>query len=101
MRFLFLAAAVLLSQASAAAPGGSDAGIAAPVVVKPGSSETGECRKASSYRADTDLAWRDEPPAPRKLTELPGGHAYMAVYRTVNGCEVPMSVVEYRNSGRR
>jgi hypothetical protein len=38
--------------------------------------------------------------APRKLTELPPAIGYMAVYRTINGCEVPMTVVEYR-TGRK
>jgi hypothetical protein len=32
----------------------------------------------------------------RKLDELPDATGYMAVYRTVDGCEVPMTVVEYR-----
>ncbi|MEO6255461.1 MAG: hypothetical protein ABIO69_01485 [Sphingomicrobium sp.] len=40
------------------------------------------------------------PIRPRKLTELPPAVAFMAVYRTENGCEVPMTVSEYR-TGRR
>jgi len=38
--------------------------------------------------------------APPPRTELPPAVGYMAVYRTVNGCEVPMTIVEYR-TGRR
>ncbi len=41
------------------------------------------------------------PLKPQKLTELPPGKGYMAVYRTVNGCEFPMTMVEYRTQGRR
>ena len=42
-----------------------------------------------------------KPLKPQKLTELPPGKGYMAVYRTVNGCEFPMTMVEYRTQGRR
>jgi hypothetical protein len=38
---------------------------------------------------------------PRKLTELPPATTYMAVFRHIDGCEVPLTMVEYRNSGRR
>lgn len=54
------------------------------------------CRKATSYRAQGGLAWRDEPVTPRKLTDLPPAESYKAVYRTVNGCEEPMTVAEYQ-----
>ncbi|HKX92333.1 MAG TPA: hypothetical protein VJM15_07915 [Sphingomicrobium sp.] len=47
-------------------------------------------------------AWqRDQQVRPRKLTELPPAQGYMAVYRTVAGCEVPMTVIEYRRGTRR
>ena len=55
-----------------------------------------KCRKTTSYRADLGTAWRGESPPPRKLTELPPAESYKAVYRTVNGCEEPMTVAEYQ-----
>jgi predicted transcriptional regulator len=42
-----------------------------------------------------------KPLAPEKLAELPPGRTYMAVYRRVDGCEYPMTMVEYRTQGRR
>jgi len=42
-----------------------------------------------------------KPLKPQKLTELPPGKGYMAVYRTVDGCEYPMTMVEYQTQGRR
>ena len=53
-------------------------------------------RTTSHYAVDPT-----KPLKPRKLTELPPGNGYMAVYRTVNGCEFPMTMVEYRTQGRR
>lgn len=98
MRYLLLAsAAALLPQASAAQPVGP---ALAPAVEKPRPAPDTECRKPTSYKANTDLVWRDEPATPKKLTELPPAQGYMAVYRTVNGCEEPMTLVEYR-TGRR
>jgi hypothetical protein len=55
-----------------------------------------KCRKTTSYRADLGSAWRGDPVAPRKLNELPPAESYKAVYRTVNGCEEPMTVAEYQ-----
>ena len=37
----------------------------------------------------------------RKLTDLPPGQTFMAVYRLKDGCEDPMTMVEYRNGKRR
>ena len=36
---------------------------------------------------------------PQRLTDLPDANVYSAVYRRVDGCEVPI-VVKYRVSGR-
>ena len=60
--------------------------------VAPGSN----CRRTTSHHADQSSAWRDEPVTPKKLTELPPAESYKAVYRTVNGCEEPMTVAEYQ-----
>lgn len=97
MRYLLLAsAAALLPQASAAETGPA----LAPAVEAPWNTRETNCRNPTSYKAESDLVWRDQPLVPRKLDQLPPGRAYMAVYRTINGCEVPMTVVEYR-TGRR
>jgi hypothetical protein len=54
------------------------------------------CRKTTSHHAEQGPAWRDDPVVPRKLTDLPPAESYKAVYRTVNGCEEPMTVAEYQ-----
>ena len=83
-------------------PAASSAQMPAPAVESPQDSaraiaSTGNnCRKTASYRADGTLAWRDDPVTPKRLTELPPAESYKAVYRTVNGCEEPMTVAEYQ-----
>ena len=57
------------------------------------------CPRTTSYLADQAGVFRGPGVAP--LTELPPATAYMAVYRVVAGCEVPMTVTEYRNPRRR
>ena len=58
------------------------------------------CPRATSYFADSGSSYRGDRITPKKLTELPPAVGYMAVYRTQDGCEDPMTVVEYR-TGRR
>lgn len=80
--------AVLLSAAEIPASAAADA---APPMAK----------SKSCPRTTARYAWqKGKPLTPKKLTELPPGKSYMAVYRTVNGCEYPMTVVEYRTQGR-
>jgi hypothetical protein len=55
------------------------------------------CPQTTSYFAGTGSAYQGDRMAPKRLTELPPAVGYMAVYRTVDGCEVPMTVVEYRS----
>ena len=59
------------------------------------------CPKTSSYVAGESGVYRGQRLTPKKLTELPPGKGYMAVYRRVDGCEYPMTMVEYRNPRRR
>jgi hypothetical protein len=59
------------------------------------------CPRASSYLASKTGDYRGAPLKPRKLTELPPAIGYMAVYRTINGCDAPLTMVEYRNTRRR
>jgi hypothetical protein len=67
----------------------------------PGASTASHCPRTTSYLADKSGLYRGQPLKPRKLTELPPATTYMAVFRHIDGCEVPLTMVEYRNSGRR
>ena len=68
---------------------------AAPLGVPP-------TRTTSCPRTTSISAWqRGKSLKPQKLTELPDAKGYMAVYRRVGGCEMPMTVTEYRQGGRR
>jgi len=64
-------------------------------------SPVANCPKTTSYLADKNSLYRSAPLAPRKLTELPPAAGYMAVYRVINGCEAPLTMVEYRRGVRR
>ena len=91
MRILLVAAAALIAPASAATPPAS------PVTAQANSKA--ECRTSSVHQASPFN--RADPVRPQKLGELPPATGYKAVYRTINGCEVPLTVVEYqRASGR-
>jgi len=59
------------------------------------------CPRTTSYLADKSGLYRGDPLMPRKLTELPPATGYMAVYRLINGCEAPLTMVEYRRGVRR
>jgi hypothetical protein len=59
------------------------------------------CPHTTSYLADRSGLYRGKPLTPRKLTQLPSGTAYMAVFRRIGGCEAPLTMVDYRNPRRR
>ena len=59
------------------------------------------CPRTTSYLAHGKGIYRGAPLTPRKLTELPAATGYMAVYRQINGCDAPLTVVEYRQGRRR
>ena len=59
-----------------------------------------ECRRITSYLAGEASIFHGQPLKPRKLTQLPPGKAYMAVYRRIDGCEAPLTMTEYRNPRR-
>jgi predicted transcriptional regulator len=70
--------------------------VAASETVTPAAA-TKTCARTTTHYAINS----DKPLKPQKLTELPSGRAYMAVYRKIDGCEFPMTMVEYRSrSGR-
>jgi hypothetical protein len=58
------------------------------------------CRNTSYVVAKTGV-FKGQRLQPRKLTELPPGTTYMAVFRHIGGCEAPLTMVEYRNPRRR
>ena len=105
MRLSMILFALVVS-APAASAGPIAAPAAAPAARTPSapnplhSQEADNCPRTVSHYAGKDSMFRGAPLAPKKLTELPPAVGYMAVYRTVNGCEVPMTIVEYR-TGRR
>lgn len=68
---------------------------------QPLKSQAANCPRATSYLADQSGMYRGKPLAPKKLTELPPGVTYMAVLRQINGCNVPLTLTEYRNPRRR
>ena len=99
MRILVLGLASILPAASAAAPAPPSQPVDQPAVLRtPVNSALPVGQKCR--RADVHQAQRDGPPQLKRLDELPDATAYMAVYRTIDGCEEPMTVVEYR-AGRR
>lgn len=82
MRLFFAALIAALATSSVGAAPRSDGPAANPAKA--------ECRKTTAHPA-----WRGKPVRPYKLTELPPASAYLAVYRTVDGCEVPMILTQH------
>ena len=60
-----------------------------------------QCPHTTSYLAEKIGTYRGKPLTPKKLNELPPATGYMAVYRHIGGCEVPLTMVEYRGPKRR
>jgi hypothetical protein len=78
--------------------------LAAALIAAPGPASaqaSPTCPRTGTYVAEKSGAYRGRPLAPRKLTELPPAQGYMAVYRRVGGCEVPLTMSDYRNPRRR
>jgi len=67
----------------------------------PSASSASHCPHITSYWADRSGSYRAEPLRPQKLTQLPPGTAYMAVYRQIGGCEDPLTMADYRNPRQR
>ncbi len=63
--------------------------------------DNGACPRTSASVAGAGGIGGSQRLRPRKLTELPPGTAYMAVYRHIGRCEAPLTMVDYRNSRRR
>jgi hypothetical protein len=76
------------------APATSGDGVTSPAA-RGSSVPIDKCRSANARIAEAEPAWRGMPAQMKRLHELPPGTAYKAVYRTIDGCEVPMTVAEY------
>jgi hypothetical protein len=93
MRLLLLAAIAMIATPSVAGPFAT----ARPYAKPPGAAN---CPRTTSHYAGKGAMYRGNRLVPRKLTELPPAVGYMAVYRTVNGCEAPLTIVDYRTGSR-
>ena len=103
MRISAIVLALAISAPAASAgplPAPAPALAPAPAVLRPNLPTASDCPRTTSHYANKGSMYRGDRVAPNKLAELPPATGYMAVYRTVNGCEVPMTIVEYR-TGRR
>jgi hypothetical protein len=97
-----VSAIVLALAISAPAPaaGPAPAQAAATAQTAASAQKADNCPRTTSHFAGKGATYQGAPLAPKKLGELPPAVGYMAVYRTVDGCEIPMTVTEYR-TGRR
>ena len=92
MRILLVAIAAMIAPASAAAP---------PAQAEPTAAQKApaECRTSSVHQASPFK--RGDPVRPQNLGELPPATGYKAVLRTIDGCDAPLTLVEYqRTTGR-
>ena len=94
MRLLLPVAVVAIPAAAAAAPQ------SVTVMDRASGAGTADCPRTTSYLAESSGLYSGKPLKPRKLTELPRGTAYMAVYRHIGGCDAPLTMVDYRNPHR-
>ncbi len=73
----------------------------APAVENPRLSVTSRCANATTQFARTGSVHRGKPARPEKLTELPPGQTYAAVYRLVDGCAIPVMYREVNSMRER
>jgi hypothetical protein len=83
-----------------ALPGAAAAGEPAPAMATANAAKP-DCPRTTSYHAEQIGSYRGQRLAPQKLDQLPPATGYMAVYRRIDGCEAPLTAVEYRGGGRR
>lgn len=94
MRVLLLL--IALTSFGAVATGAADA----EIPQTPGSTPASSCPRSTTYLADKAGIYRNQSLNPRKLSKLPPATAFMAVYRRIDKCEVPMTMSEYRTHHR-
>ena len=100
-----LAAIVLAVALAAPAPAAGPApsgpvNRAAPTPTPQQYSKAGECSRTTSYFAGSGSIYQGAPLTPQRLAELPPATAYMAVVRKIDGCEIPLTMTEYRSGHR-
>ena len=68
---------------------------AGPPPANPGTAAN--CSRTTSYLAGQNGSFpKGQAIRPQKLNELPPGTAFMAVYRHIGDCEVPLTMSDYR-----
>ena len=102
MRIPAIVLAVAISAPAPAAGPAPDQAVEKPAqnLTAPMSPRPADCPRTARYLAGRGSAYQGAPLTPKKLTELPTATAYMAVARTIDGCDVPLTMTEYR-TGRR
>lgn len=96
-----IALTMCMPATAAEAPSGTHAQISPREAAPASERGTAECRRTTNYLAGGSSLFQGKPLKPQKLTELPPGIAYMAVYRHIGACEDPLTMVDYRNPRRR
>ena len=71
--------------------------VTAPALEKPTPFTSNTCRRPTREYAREGGAYRGRPARPKRLTELPPAETYAAVYRLVDGCEIPLLYREVRS----
>jgi hypothetical protein len=99
MRFVALAVAAALSATSTAADPGRT--LESPKASGALGSVRGDCPPTVAQQVAMQVRQQDRPRLFHRLDELPPATAYAAVMRRVDGCEVPLTMVEYGRSGGR
>jgi len=101
MRMPAIALVIAISAPAPAAGPAPPQIVATPTNQAPLGAHTAEnCPRTTSHYAGKGSMYGGALLSPQKLTELPPAVGYMAVYRTLDGCENPLTMVEYR-TGRR
>jgi hypothetical protein len=100
MRVCAIVLAIAISAPAPAAAPAPPQAVAPPYKQSPLNTEKADCPRTTSHYAGKGSMYGGAPLTPQKLTELPPAIGYMAVHRTVDGCENPLTMVEYR-TGRR
>jgi hypothetical protein len=101
MRLPAIALAIAISAPAPAAGPAPPQAVETPFEQAPLTAQKADnCPRTTSHYAGRGSIYQGAPLAPQKLTELPQAVGYMAVYRTLDGCENPLTMVEYR-TGRR
>ena len=115
MRILLLTALLTLPESAASVPAGSAPLFSAPaasepVISVPGGEKgvinpnqrdaAGLCPRTAAQMAADRAAKAGGSALFHKLTELPPGNAYVAVYRQIDGCEAPI-VIRYDVRGSK